>query len=140
MGRVPIRYKLMAKKDWVKSKVQYDGFVYILMIHALDGIIYKIGTTNRLPKTRLLEIAGELFDVLGHIPKIELIRQRQTKDNYKIEAQILRETEKHRCNLGMTEWSGESELRRMDHQELLRIYDIAIAEDYAPTKKFEVEL
>ena len=40
----------------------------------------------------------------------------------------------------MTEWSGESELRRMDHQELLRIYDRAIAEDYAPTKKFEVEL
>ena len=128
------------KKDWVKSQVQYDGFVYILMIHLLDGVVFKVGTTNRLPKTRLLEIAGELFEVLGHIPKIEMIRQRQTKDNYKIEAQILRETEKHRCNLGMIEWSGESELRRMDHQELLRIYDRAIAEDYSPTKKFEVEL
>ncbi len=130
----------MAKKDWKKAKEAWDGFVYILMIHAPDKIVFKVGTTNRLPKTRMLEIAGELFDVLGHIPKIELIRQRQTKDNYKIEAQILRETEKHRCNLGMTEWSGESELRLMDHQELLRIYDIAIAEDYAPTKKFEVEL
>ena len=140
LGRWPIRYKLVAKKAWVKSKVQYDGFVYILMIHMLDGVIYKIGTTNRLPKTRLLEIAGELFDVLGHIPKIELIRQRQTKDNYKIEAQILRETEKHRYSMGMIAWSGESELRRMDYQELLRIYDRAIAEDYAPTKKFEVEL
>ena len=130
----------MAKKDWVKSKIQYDGFVYILMIHMLDGIVFKIGTTNRLPKTRLLEIAGELFDVLGHIPKIEMIRQRQTKDNYAIEATILRETEKHRCSLGMAEWVGESELRRMDQEELLRIYDRAIAEDYAPTKKFEVEL
>ena len=130
----------MAKKDWVKSKVQYDGFVYILMIHLLDGVVFKVGTTNRMPKTRLLEIAGELFDVLGHIPKIEMIRQRQTKDNYKIEAQVLRETEKHRYSMGMIAWSGESELRRMDHQELLRIYDRAIAEDYAPTKKFEVEL
>ena len=130
----------MAKKDWVKSKIQYDGFVYILMIHLLDGVVFKVGTTNRMPKTRLLEIAGELFDVLGHIPKIELIRQRQTKDNYKIEAQVLRETEKHRYSMGMIAWSGESELRRMDHQELLRIYDRAIAEDYAPTKKFEVEL
>ena len=130
----------MAKKDWKKPKEAWDGFVYILMIHMLDGVVFKVGTTNRLPKTRLLEIAGELFDVLGHIPKIELIRQRQTKDNYAIEATILRETEKHRCNLGMTEWSGESELRRMDCQELLRIYDRAIAEDYAPTKKFEVEL
>ena len=106
----------------------------------LDGVIYKIGTTIRLPKTRLLEIAGELFDVLGHIPKIELIRQRQTKDNYKIEAQILRETENHRCTLGMGEWSGESELRQMNQEQLLAIYDRAIAEDYAPTKKFEVEL
>ena len=130
----------MAKKDWVKSKIQYDGFVYILMIHALDGVIYKIGTTNRLPKTRLLEIAGELFDVLGHIPKIELIRERQTKDNYAIEATILRETEKYRYSMGMIAWSGESELRRMDHQELLCIYDRAIAEDFAPTIKFEVEL
>lgn len=130
----------MAKKDWVKSKEAWDGFVYILMIYALDGVIYKIGTTNRLPKTRMLEIAGELFEVLGHIPKIEMIRQRQTKDNYKTEAQILRETEKYRYSMGMIAWSGESELRRMDHQELLDIYDRAIAEDYAPTKKFEVEL
>ena len=130
----------MAKKDWVKSKVQYDGFVYILMIHLLDGVVFKVGTTNRMPKTRLLEIAGELFDVLGHIPKIEMIRQKQTKDNYKIEAQILRETEQHRYSMGMVEWVGESELRRMNQEELLRIYDRAIAEDYAPTKKFEVEL
>lgn len=130
----------MAKKDWVKSKVQYDGFVYILMIHLLDGVVFKPGTTNRLPKTRMLEIAGELFDVLGHIPKIEMIRQRQTKDNYAIEATILRETEKYRYSMGMIAWSGESELRRMDQEELLRIYDRAIAEDYAPTKKFEVEL
>ena len=130
----------MAKKNWTKAKEAWDGFVYILMIHMLDGVVFKVGTTNRLPKTRLLEIAGELFDVLGHIPKIELIRQRQTKDNYKIEAQVLRETEAHRYSMGMGEWSGESELRRMDHQELLAIYDRAIAEDYAPTKKFEVEL
>ena len=130
----------MAKKDWVKSKVQYDGFVYILKIYLDSETVFKPGTTNRMPKTRMLEIAGELFDVLGHIPRTELIRQRQTKNNYKIEAQILRETEKCRCNLGMEEWPGESELRRMDQQELLRIYDKAIAEDYAPTKNFEVEL
>lgn len=128
------------KKDWKKPKEAWDGFVYILMIYALDGVMYKIGTTNRMPKTRLLEIAGELFEVLGHIPKIELIRQKQTKDNYAIEATILRETEKYRYSMGMIAWSGESELRRMDHQELLMIYDRAIAEDYAPTKKFEVEL
>ena len=127
-------------KEWKKNKIMYDGWVYVLKIYLDSEIVFKPGTTNRLPKTRMLEIAGELFDVLGYIPKINMVRQRQTKDNYKIEAQILRETEIHRCSLGMAEWVGESELRRMDQEELLRIYDRAIAEDYAPTKKFEVEL
>ena len=112
----------------------------MLKIHTDTGIVFKPGTTNRLPKTRIVEISGELFDVLGYIPKINMVRQRQTKDNYKIEAQILRETEIHRCSLGMAEWVGESELRRMDQEELLRIYDRAIAEDFAPTIKFEVSL
>ena len=47
------------KKDWVKSKVQYDGFVYVLRIQLVDSVVHKIGTTNRLPKTRMLEIAGD---------------------------------------------------------------------------------
>ena len=128
------------KKDWSKSKEAYDGFVYILKIQTDTGVVFKVGTTNRLPKTRMLEIAGELFDVLGYIPRIQLLRQRQTKDNYKVEARVLRQTEIHKCSLGMAEWSGESELRKMDEQTLLNVYDIAIAEDYAPTVKFEVSL
>lgn len=128
------------KKDWSKSKEAYDGFVYILKIQTDTGVVFKVGTTNRLPKTRMLEIAGELFDVLGYIPRIQLLRQRQTKDNYKVEARVLRQTEIHKCSLGMAEWSGESELRKMDEQTLLNVYDRAIAEDYAPTVKFEVSL
>ena len=128
------------KKDWSKSKEAYDGFVYILKIQTDTCVVFKVGTTNRLPKTRMLEIAGELFDVLGYIPRIQLLRQRQTKDNYKVEARVLRQTEIHKCSLGMAEWSGESELRKMDEQTLLNVYDRAIAEDYAPTVKFEVSL
>lgn len=130
----------MAKKKWTQNKIKYDGFVYITKIWVPQGIVYKVGTTNRTPKTRLLEIAGELLEVLGHIPKIELLRQKQTKDNYKVEAAVLRKTQKHKCNLGLCEWSGESELRKIKEQELLQIYDTCIAEDYAPTKKFEVSL
>ena len=130
----------MAKKKWQQPKESWDGFVYILKIQADSDVVFKVGTTNRLPKTRMLEITGELFDVLGYIPRIQLLRQRQTKDNYKVEASVLRQTEIHRCNLGMAEWSGESELRKMDEQTLLNVYDRAIAEDYAPTVKFEVSL
>ena len=128
------------KKDWSKQKEAYDGYVYILRISTDTGTVYKVGTTNRLPKTRMLEIAGELFEVLGYVPRIQLLRQRQTKDNYKVEASVLKQTEMYRCSLGMAEWNGESELRKMDEQELLNVYDKAIAEDYAPTIKFEVSL
>lgn len=128
------------KKDWQQPKEAFDGFVYILKIATDTGTVYKIGTTNRLPKTRMLEIIGELFEVLGYVPRIQLLRQRQTKDNYKVEANVLRQTETYRCSLGMVEWNGESELRKMDEQELLNVYDRAIAEDYAPTVKFEVSL
>ena len=130
----------MAKKDWKKPKEAWDGFVYIIKIHVVSRVVYKIGTTNRTVKTRVLEIAGELMEIIGHIPKIEILREKQTKDNYAIEAAVLSETQKHRCNLGMREWTGESELRDMDEQTLLTVYDKAIMEDYAPTKKFEVEL
>ena len=128
------------KKDWSKPKEAWDGFVYILKIYTDTNIVHKVGTTNRLPKTRMLEIIGELFDILGYAPRVQLLRQRQTKDNYKVEASVLRQTEMYRYSLGMCEWTGESELRKMDEQELLNVYDRAIAEDYAPTIKFEVSL
>lgn len=130
----------MAKKDWVKSKQAWDGFVYIIKIYTVDKVVYKVGTTNRTVKIRVLEIAGELMEILGHIPKIELLRQKQTKDNYAIEAAVLSQTQKYRCDLGMREWTGESELRDMDEQTLLIVYDRAIMEGFMPTKKFEVEL
>lgn len=128
------------RKDWQQPKEAWDGFVYVLKIATDTGTVYKVGTTNRLPKTRMLEIAGELFEVLGYIPRIQLLRQRQTKDNYRVEALVLRQTVHAKCTLGMCEWVGESELRKMDEQELLNTYDRAIAEDYAPTIKFEVSL
>ena len=127
-------------KTFTKSKQAWDGYVYIIKIHAISKVVYKIGTTNRTVKTRVLEIAGELMEILGHIPKIEIMRQKQTKDNYAIEASVLSQTQKHRCSLGMGEWTGESELRDMDEQTLLTVYDRAIMEGFYPTKKFEVEL
>ena len=130
----------MAKKKWQQPKESLDGFVYILKIQADTGTVFKVGTTNRLPKTRMLEIAGELFEVLGYVPRIQLLRQRQTKDNYKVEALVLKQTVHAQCTLGMCEWTGESELRKMDEQTLLNTYDRAIAEEFAPTIKFEVSL
>ena len=130
----------MAKKKWQQPKESWDGWVYVLKIYTDTSIVYKVGTTNRLPKTRMLEIIGELFDILGYAPRVQLLRQRQTKDNYNVEASVLKQTEVYKHTLGMGEWTGESELRKIDEQVLLNVYDRAVAEDYAPTVKFEVSL
>ena len=50
----------MAKKDWKKQdKQKWNGFVYIIKIEISAETIFKIGTTNRTPIRRMLEIAEE---------------------------------------------------------------------------------
>jgi len=130
------------KKDWKKTEKQaWNGFVYIIKIYIDADIVYKIGTTNRTPIRRMLEIAEEMNRALGHIPKMMLIRGKQTKDNYKVESDLLKQTEQYRyllkCEL---EVSGESELRKMNEQDLLNQYDHCIATNYPADIEFKVEL
>jgi len=130
------------KKDWKKTEKQaWNGFVYIIKIYLDADIVYKIGTTNRTPIRRMLEIAEEMNRALGYIPKMMLIRGKQTKDNYKVESDLLKQTEQYRyllkCEL---EVSGESELRKMNEQDLLNQYDHCIATNYPADIEFKVEL
>ena len=132
----------MAKKDWKKQdKQKWNGFVYIIKIEISAEIIFKIGTTNRTPIRRMLEIAEEMNRALGYIPKMMLIRGKQTKDNYKVEAELLKQTEQYRYTLGcVNEVTGESELRKMNEQDLLNQYDHCIAINYPADIEFKVEL
>ena len=129
------------KKSNNKEKSNYNGFVYVIKIEYGAELIYKIGTTNRTPMHRMGEIALDLCSVIGYIPKMMLIRQKQTKDNYKVEAAILKATEKNRfilhCNGNI---SGESELRKMKEIELLNCYDFALMAGYPAEVEFKVEL
>jgi len=128
-------------KTFKKHKQAYNGYVYIIKIEYGAEIIYKIGTTNRTPMHRMAEIAVDLCGVIGYIPKMMLIRQKQTKDNYKIEAAILKATEKNRyllqCNGNI---SGESELRSMREIELLNCYDFTLMAGQPAEIEFEVAL
>ena len=132
----------MAKKDWKKQdKQKWNGFVYIIKIEISAEIIFKIGTTNRTPIRRMLEIVEEMNRALGYIPKMMLIRGKQTKDNYKVEAELLKQTEQYRYTLGcVNEVTGESELRKMNEQDLLNQYDHCIAINYPADIEFKVEL
>lgn len=123
------------------NKVKYNGWVYIIKIYLDNDIIFKPGTTNRTPIRRMLEIAEEMNRALGYIPKMILIRGKQTKDNYKVEAELLKQTEQYRYTLNcVNEVTGESELRKMNEQDLLNQYDHCIAINYPADIEFKVEL
>jgi len=129
----------MAKKKFEKR--YFNGFVYVLKIWLNESIVFKVGTTNRSVLTRLGELAIEYHQKLGYVPKMKIIRDKQTKDNYAIEAKVLKRTEKHRYYLDCSmDVCGESELRKMDEAELLRVYEECIAMDYPAITGIKVEL
>ena len=132
----------MAKKAWKRQdKQKFNGFVYIIKIYLDNDITFKPGTTNRTPIRRMLEIAEEMNRALGYIPKMMLIRGKQIRDNYKVEAESLKQTEQYRYTLScVNEVTGESELRKMNEQDLLNQYDHCIAINYPADIEFKVEL
>ena len=127
------------KKDWSKPKEAYGLCIYLEYLLILEQFTKLVQQIDYL-KQECLKLLVNCLKVLGYVPRIQLLRQRQTKDNYKVEALVLKQTVHAQCTLGMCEWVGESELRKMDEQTLLNTYDRAIAEDFAPTIKFEVSL
>lgn len=129
----------MAKER--KQKAKYNGWVYVLKIWIGSEVIFKIGTTNRKPYTRMLEVAGELYRALAYIPKMTIVREQQTKNNYAVEAEILKETAKHRYNLPcVKDVCGESELRLMNDNELYAVYANCVNKDYPAEIAFKIEL
>ena len=124
-----------------KTKVKYNGWVYILKIWLGEEIVFKPGTTNRSVLTRALEISAELHAVIGYLPKMIIVREHRVLDNYAVEAEILKETIKWRYELLCErEVTGESELRKMDEQEICTVYDRCILKNYPAMECYKVEI
>ena len=129
------------KKQFKKPKEAYNGWVYLLKIWIGSDIIFKVGTTNRQPYTRMLEVAGELYNAFGYIPKMTIVREHRVLDNYAVEAEILKETAKWRYELQcVKDVCGESELRLMNEQEMCAVYDRCILTNYPATECYKVEI
>ena len=129
------------KKQFKKAKEKYNGYVYLLKIWIDADVVFKVGTTNRQPYTRMLEVAGELYNAVGYLPKMAIVREHRVLDNYAVEAEILRETVKHRYDLPcVLEVTGESELRKMDEQEMYAVYDRCILINYPAMECYKVEI
>ena len=129
------------KKQFKKPKEKYNGWVYILKMWIGNDVVYKVGTTNRAVLTRALEISAELYAAVGYLPKMIIVREHRVLDNYAVEAEILKETVKWRYDLLCErEVSGESELRKMDEQEICTIYDRCILINYPAMECYKVEI
>lgn len=132
----------MAKKKQFKNpKERLNGYVYLLRIWIGNDVVYKVGTTNRAVLTRALEISAELYAAVGYLPKMTIVREHRVLDNYAVEAEILRETAKWKYELLCErEVAGESELRKMDEQEICRVYDRCILTNYPAIECYKVEI
>lgn len=115
------------KKQPVKK---VDGVVYIIKIWLDSGVVYKAGTTNRTALKRLVEIGQELIGLLGYWPRMVILKEDMCKNNYQVEADLLKQTAKHGVNMPLPEFSGRSELRQMEEDVLLAKYAECIAKDY----------
>ena len=129
----------MAKKDWKKQKESWNGFVYIIKIEIGAEAIFKLGTTNRTPIRRMLEIAEEMNRALGYIPKMMLIRGKQMVNNYLVEKELLEATKDFFYYINDT-ISGYTEFRKMEEYKLLIEYEKAINKNYAAPTPYLIEL
>lgn len=129
------------KKQFKQPKEKYNGWVYILKMWIGNDVVYKVGTTNRAVLTRALEISAELYAAVGYLPKMIIVREHRVLDNYAVEAEILKETVKWKYELLCErEVIGESELRKMDEQEICRVYDRCILKNYPAMECYKVEI
>ena len=130
----------MAKrKQHQDQKERYNGVVYVLRMEIGAEVVYKIGTTNRAAVTRMLEICGEMHQMLGYVPRTTILRAATAMQNYQVEAELLKLTEQHQYRLQCErEWSGQSELRKMNEQDLLNMYDSCITKAYPAVETFKI--
>ena len=123
----------MAKRKITKERLRINGWVYIMSITIQGKSYKKIGTTNRTPRHRLLEIAGEIFDAIGYIPVMTIVTAKQTQNNYVVEKAILDQTIKHKPGSDCVLWdkfNGFGEMRSIDKDVLVAIYTECLNKDY----------
>lgn len=129
----------MVKKRIPKKPKIVDGEVYMTLID-IDGYsVVKIGTTNRSALKRALEIAEVIHAVYKYIPKMQILINERTRNNYAVEAALLKKLEKFRYN-PVFEFEGCSELVKCDTATAIMAYRECIDADYSPTPQNLIEI
>lgn len=122
-----------------KKTASLNGEVYMLRIE-LDGrSIIKIGTTNRCALKRMLEIAEVIHGTYKFIPKMEIIINEKTQNNYAVEAALLERLKEYKYTPAF-EFEGCSELIECDLAVAIGVYRDCIDADYPAAEPNLIEI
>lgn len=119
----------MAKHKRVKKPRTVDGEVYMTLIDIDGKSVIKIGTTNRTALKRALEIAEVIYAVYKFIPKMQILINERTHNNYVVEAALLKELAPYKYT-PLFEFDGCSELVDCDIAVAISAYRKCIDADY----------
>lgn len=119
----------MAKHKRVKKPRTVDGEVYMTLIDIDGKTVIKIGTTNRTALKRALEIAEVIYAVYKFIPKMQILINERTHNNYVVEAALLKELGQYKY-VPIFEFDGCSELVDCDIAVAISAYRKCIDADY----------
>ena len=127
----------MAKR--IKKQRTVDGEVYMMLIDIDGKSVIKIGTTNRCALKRALEIAEVIHGAYKFIPKIQILINERTHNNYAVEAALLAQLEQYKYAPDY-EFDGCSELVECDTAVALGAYRDCIDADYPAEKINLIEI
>ena len=112
-----------------KKPRQLDGEVYMLLIDIDGKSVIKIGTTNRTALKRMLEIAEVIHAAYKFIPKMQILINERTHNNYAVEAALLAQLKQYKYTPDY-EFEGYSELVYCDIAVAISAYRECIDADY----------
>lgn len=127
----------MAKRK--KKPRTVDGEVYMLLIDIDGKTVIKIGTTNRCALKRALEIAEVIHGAYKFLPKIQILINERTHNNYAVEAALLAKLKEYKYTPDY-EFDGCSELVMCDTAVAISAYRDCIDADYPAEKENLIEI
>lgn len=122
-----------------KKQRTVDGEVYMLQIDIDGRSVIKIGTTNRCALKRALEISEVIHGAYKFLPKIQILINERTQNNYAVEAALLAKLKEYKY-VPMFEFDGCSELVECDHAIAISAYRECIDADYPAEERKLIEI
>ena len=132
-------YQTFVARRKFDHKRKFNGTVYVLQMELEGKTLFKIGASSRSANKRTGEILCEIEYKYGYFPRTRIVKSRQCKDYYRVEA-ALHERFKKNWYKTQHEFSGSSEVFDITLADILEWYDWEINQDRPVDKKQDVSV